>query len=445
MMSITGLVKNENLRCFAARSWQVAWPMTLIMLLEFVIRLTDVIVAGRLGKDIQAAYGPVVSVYFTIVVVANALTVGTVSLVSRLFGSEDRDGLNRAVFSALMATAVAGVLFAVAGVLGAPVIIRILNIPDQVKPFCVPLVQIYAAGLFFQYILITCNGIMRSCNMVVASLKTMTVVCILNVGLNLFLVFETPLGYRGIACATVAAVLVGSLVNLRLVMRLTTGAFTFSKAIVLRILKVGWPMGALQILWQFGSMVLFIILGSLPENRVETIAGFTAGLQVEAFVFFPAYAFNQANAVIIGNLLGEKKQDEAYRSGLITALVGVCLIVLLVIIVVASAWWITPLLSPDPLVSRESAKYLYIALISEPFMALGVILGGGLSGAGVTRGVMIRIALSIWLVRLPLAYLFVVVFGFGAASVWWSMNISQFVQAFLLYRRYSRRDWLVPS
>jgi Na+-driven multidrug efflux pump len=229
------------------------------------------------------------------------------------------------------------------------------------------------------------------------------------------------------------------------VRRLTTGAFVYSKGIIAKIFKIGWPMGALQILWQLGSMVLYIILSALPENRVETIAGFTAGMQVESLVFLPAYAFNQANAVTVGNLLGENKQNEAYKSGLITALIGVCLIMVLVIIVMANAWWITPLLSKDPVVAGESRKYIYIALISEPFMAWGVILGGALSGAGVTRSVMIRIAMSVWLVRLPLAYIFVVFLGFGATSVWWAMNISQFVQAFLLYRRYSRRDWLVVS
>jgi multidrug resistance protein, MATE family len=420
--------------------------MTLIMLFEFFIRLTDVIVAGRLGKNVQAAYGPVVTIYFIIVVVANFMTVGTVSLVSRLFGSYDKEGLSTTIYSVLSATAVAGIAFAAIGIMGAPYIIGILNMPDEVKPICIPLIRIYAAGLFFQYILITCNGIMRSCNMVKDSLKTMSIVSVLNVGLNLLFVFETPLGFRGIALATVTSVMVGSLINLRFViMRLTKGAFGYSKEIVVKVFKIGWPMGALQILWQLGSMVLYVILSALPENRVETIAGFTAGMQVESLVFLPAYAFNQANAVIVGNLLGENKQQEAYKSGLITAFVGVCLIVALVAIVVANAWWITPLLSADPVVARESQKYIFIALISEPFMAWGVILGGALSGAGVTRSVMIRIAMSIWCVRLPLAYLFVVVLGFGAVSVWWAMNISQFVQAFLLYRRYSRRDWLATS
>ena len=75
-------------------------------------------------------------------------------------------------------------------------------------------------------------------------------------------------------------------------------------------------------------------------------------------------------------------------------------------------------------------------------MALWVILGGALNGAGDTRGVMVIVALSLWLVRIPLSYIFVVVFGFGAVSVWWVMNLSQFLMALFMTRRYLKRKWL---
>lgn len=438
-------LKESNIGCFASRSWRVAWPMTLIMFFEFLIGLTDVFVAGRVGKDVQAAYGFVMQVYFIFVVVANALTVGTVSIVSRLFSTNDRDKLNIAIFSSLTSAAVAGSFLAVTGILIAPFLIRFLNIPAQVKPFSVPLVQIYSAGLLFQYLLITSNGVLRSCNMIRHSLRTMSVVCACNIGLIIFFVFGTPLGYKGIALATASAVTIGCIINIRIVARLMTGVKAYSREVIASVAKIGWPMGATQILWQLGSMVLFLILSALPENKVEIIAAFTVGLRIESFIYMPAFAFNLANAVIVGNLLGEKKQDEAYRSGLITALVGVSFVVLLVIVVMANARWITSLLSNNPIVVRETIRYIYVALISEPFMAAGIILGGGLSGAGDTRSVMIRIAGSLWLVRLPLAYILVTVFGFGVLSVWWSMNISQFVQAVLMYRHYSKKKWLAAA
>jgi Na+-driven multidrug efflux pump len=50
--------------------------------------------------------------------------------------------------------------------------------------------------------------------------------------------------------------------------------------------------------------------------------------------------------------------------------------------------------------------------------------------------------MALWLVRIPFCYAFVAILGLGAASVWWAMNASQFVQALLLTRRYVRKEWL---
>ena len=434
-----------SIKAFISRSWSVSWPMTVIMFFEFLIGITDVYIAGRVNKEIQATYGFVYQLYFIFIVVANALTVGTVSVVSRLFTSEDKDELRRAIFSSLTTAAVAGVVLALGGILLTPFIITLMNIPAELKHFTLPFVRIYAIGLLFHYILINSNGLLRSCGMIKRSLKTMGVVCLCNIGLNFFYVFHTPLGYRGIAAATASSVFIGSIINLTHIRKIINGERKYSRAIVRRIINIGWPMGLTQALWQVASMVLFLILSALPEHKVEVLAALTTGLRIESAIYLPAFAFNMANAVIIGNLLGQGKPEEAFRSGLVTATIGVLIVTTMVIAVITNARWIVSSLSHNEIVIRESVRYLYISMISEPFMAWGIILGGGLSGAGDTRSVMLRVALSVWLVRIPLCYLFVVVLGFGATSVWWSMNLSQFVQAFFLSKRYLGKRWLSGS
>lgn len=56
-MGLRQFCRMEDIACFVSRSWQVAWPMTRIMFFEFLIGLTDVYVAGRISKEVQAAYG----------------------------------------------------------------------------------------------------------------------------------------------------------------------------------------------------------------------------------------------------------------------------------------------------------------------------------------------------------------------------------------------------
>jgi putative MATE family efflux protein len=416
--------------------------MTLIMLFDFLIGLTDVYIAGKVSKEIQATYGFVIQLYFILIVIANALTVGTVSVVSRLYTSGNRNDLTRAIFSSLMTATGTGIVLAIAGTFFSPELIHFLNIPEELKYLAISFIEIYSVGLLFHYILINCNGVLRSCDRVKDSLKTQALVCVLNIGLNFFLVFHTPLGFRGIAAATAASVFVGSVINLWKVRSSMPGTKKLSLDLTRKMITIGWPIGLLQVLWQASSMVLFLILSALPEHKVEILAALTTGLRIESVIFLPVFGFNMANAVVVGNLLGEDKQDDAFRSGFITAAIGVLIVTFMVIAVILNARWIASLLSNNEIVIGESMKYIYISMISEPFMAWGVILSGGLNGAGDTRSVLLRIALSVWFVRIPLSYIFVVFFGFGAVSVWWSMNISQFVQAIAISIRYFNKEWL---
>jgi MATE family multidrug resistance protein len=290
--------------------------------------------------------------------------------------------------------------------------------------------------------LINSNGVLRSCNQIKRSLKTMALVCVINIALNFFFLFHTTLGFKGIALATASCVSIGSFVNWTHLKRVTGARKGLSFQIIKKMIQVGWPIGLLQVLWQLASMTLFLILSSLPKNRIEILAAFSTGLRIESAIYLPAFAFNLANAVIIGNFIGEEKKEEAFKSGLVTTLIGVVIITVMAITVIFNARWIASLLSENALVVEEAKKYLYISMLSEPIMAWGIILAGGLNGAGDTRGVLLRVALSVWLVRIPLCYLFVVWLGFGAVSVWWTMNLSQLVQAFLISKRYLSRRWL---
>ncbi len=438
-------LKSSEFRGYLAGSWSVSWPMIFIMFFEFLINLTDVYIAGILGKEIQATVGFVSQIYFVFIVVAYALTIGSVAIVSKLYTAGDRAALSNTIYTILLSVGVAGVVLGLVGIFFAPMLIEILNVPNEVKRNSIPLIEIYAGGLLFHYILINTNGILRSSKMIRSSMRTMALVCALNVLLNFLFVFCTPLGFRGIALSTAVSVFIGSLLNLRHIGRLVERVRTFSYAMLRSVIAVGWPSGLMRILWQIGSTVLFLVISALPENNVEILAAFTNGLRIEAAIFLPAFAFNMANAVVIGNLLGERRETEAFRGGVVTAMIGVCFIVILTVIVVLNARLLATFLSHNRVVIDECVTYIYISMIGEPFMAWAVIISGGLSGAGDTRGIMVIVVLSQWLVRIPLSFLLGISLGFGAEAIWWSMNASIFVHALFMTRRYFRKKWLAAD
>ncbi len=436
LLNDTGILKE---------SWAVSWPMAVIMFFIFLIGFSDVYVAGMFGKEVQAAYGLSSQIYFILSIIVFALTVGAVSILSRLFTSGEKEEFNRTLDSTLLLTFCCGLVASVIGLIFSAPVIRALDVPGELKSMAIDFLRIYSAGLLFNYALIATNGILRACQMIKRSLWTMFVVCLLNIILNFTFAFGTPLGYQGIAVATVVSSIIGVLINMIFVRRLMDGFYKFSWKAAIKIFHIGWPAGLLQVLWQLAALVLYLVLSKLPLHNVEILAAFTNGLKVESAIFLPAFAFNLAAAVLTGNLLGGKKSQQAFHSGLVTAALGVGIVSVLSVLGMVFARPIALLLSKNETVVFECVRYIRISLIFEPFMAWGVILGGCLNGAGDTRGVMKVVSLSIWLVRLPLSYLFGVYFGFGAVAVWWSMNISIIIQTIFLTRRYWRRTWMNSS
>ncbi len=440
-MSLSKIIRDDKVWAIAKESWALSWPLSVIMLYEFLIGITDVYVAGKFGKTAQAAYGFAFQLYFVFILIGIALSVGVVSVISRLYTSEKKEAFSSAVNSSVILVSVCGIIFGLAGLLFSKDIINVINLPTEVKSVIPPLIRTYSLAFLFDYILMTTNGIMRSCGMVKRSLLVMTIVCLLNIPLNFILAFSTPLGLNGIAVATVISIAVGAGLSIYYIKGIVTG-FKFSLALIKNILSISWPSGLLQAFWQIGAIVLFLIIGLLPRNNIEIMAALTNGLKIESAIFLPVFAFSMANAVIVGNLMGKKQAHDTFRAGLITSVMGVAITVVLTLIIMLNAHRIAGFLSDNGVVVSESVNYIYIALISEPIMAWGVILGGGLSGSGDTVSVMLITALTLWLIRIPLGYILGVYFGLGPVAIWWSMNLSVSIQAILITRHYFKKSWI---
>jgi len=439
------IIKNKNIKTIIAECWAVSWPMMFIMLFVLLIGLADVFIAGRFGKEIQAAYGLAFQIYFVFLILAMALSVGAVSVISRLFTSQNHGVVREAISSSLITAIAVGTIFGILGIVFSGPIIMILRVPESIKSFAVTFISLYSVGIIFHYIMMNTNAILRACKMIRASLWTMLIVCILNIGLNFYLSFHTPLAFKGIAISTVISLIIGSVINISFVIRFTKGISRVSLDIVKRIFHISWPSGLLQIFWQLGAMAVFVILSRLPRYNVETMAAFTNGLKIESMIFLPAFAFNMANSVVVGNLLGKKKEQDAFHGGILTALMGSLIVSVLAAIVMINARTIASLLSDNPLVVDRSVQYIIITLLFEPLMAWGVILAGGLNGAGDTRSVATIVSLSVWLIRIPLSYILALHFAYGAIAVWWSMNISIIIQGFFISKRYFSKRWISIS
>lgn len=431
---------NNSVLDYVKNSWSNSWPMVLIMFFEFAIGITDVYIAGKISKEVQASIGFVSQIYFILIVVGNALNMGFVSVASRLFTAE-KQKFYKVSYTAVVSVFFIAIILASIAFILTPFVNNILLPPKELRYYIRSFLDIYIFIIVFHYLLIVTNGILRSSKRMKKSLITMSMVCIINIGTNIFYVFYLGVGFRGLVLSTLTAILAGALINIYHLRDTIFKIRIFDKNLLTKAIGIGWPSSIVQIGWQVASIIIYILISKLPEKNTVFMAAFTNGIRIESIIFLPSFAFSMANAVIVGNLLGEKRYEDAYRNSLWTTIMGCAIISIMTMVVVFNAKNIANLLSKDEDVIKASINYIYISSISEPFMAIGTILIGGLNGAGDTKSTMKRILGSLWGVRIPLAFLGVIL-GFGAYGIWWAMTISIIVQAILIFKRYYSRRWI---
>ncbi|MEW6116785.1 MAG: MATE family efflux transporter [Nitrospirota bacterium] len=430
--------------------WKLSWPMLLIMVFNFLVGLTDIYVAGFISPDVQASVGFVSQIYFLIVLIANAISIGTVALLARELGAGNMHDALAIAKQSILFGILAATGLTTAGVALHREIIAAAGFPVRIRPIAEDFLKIFSLAIGPNYILIITNAIFRSSGEVKKTLFTMSTVSVINIfgcfTLALGLFSFPRLEHTGIGLATASSVTIGMITNFVLLnssrwKSIFTGPWSISTALIKRIVMLSWPAAMLQIAWNAGSLVLYNILGRLGNESITALASLTNGLRIEAVIYLPAFALNMASSVLVGQNLGARNPGRAEKVGWKMAIAGITFISVMALIIFIWAERFAAMVTRDPAVLKETARYLRVNMLSEPFMALSTILGGGLQGAGDTRGTMWIIVIAMWLIRLPLAYILALVLDYGALGVWSAMVTSMSIQGILMTLRFHKGVW----
>lgn len=427
--------------------WQLAWPLVGAMFLQFTVGLMDVYVAGRFGPAPQAAVGFCATVLFFFNAVGTAVGVGLVAVVARAEGAGDAAASRHASRQGLVLAVAVMAPLSAAGVLASPGPGALGFLPREVAEWAASLLPWYAAAALPQTVLVAAAALFRAKGRPLWMLGAAAVAAVLNVLGNFGLAFGLAglpaLGPAGVAAATGLSLLAGAAFSLAglAVDGTLRGSWRPDLSVARRLVGLAWPAGLLQVGWHLGTLVLYAILGRLGAGAVEATAALTNGLRIEAVLYLPAFALNMVAAVLVGQALGAGDPEGAERAG--WRVTAACAAVLTALALPVFLWsrHFAGLLTPDPAVRDATHLYLRFNLLSQPFMALSVCLGGGLQGAGDTRGTMKVVLAALWVLRLPLAAALALASPLGASGVWAAMVASQTVQGLWMAGRFRQGHW----
>jgi multidrug resistance protein, MATE family len=408
----------------------LTFPAALSAMLNNAYRVIDQYAVQWLGVDAQAA---IASCTFVLIAFFAGYTIfasGAISLVARAVGSEQGQEQQRLIGSALTASLLAGIIILSASGVFAPLTVSSLGLSGGLAMQAETYLRWHALFCLPQAVMPTLDAIFIAYGRTRVVLGLQITSSLLNFILNPLCIYTLNFGIGGSAMATGISEGIAVVIGLYQLSRmggLVPSTFRLNRY-ALQIIKIGLPMcwGTLVFAGVYWALLRWVISPLGPHVNAALGIGFSV---LEGFTWPVFWGFSMGIASIVGRCLG--------AGDLVKANVAIKLafkLVSLFGLLAAAVFWfggemLSTLFTNDPKVLQQAVLYAQILAFSQLFVAYEALAEGVLSGAGKTKAIFYWSA-PLNLLRIPCGWLFAVHYGYGAAGIWWVINVSTLCKSF---------------
>ncbi len=435
----------------------LAYPVVLANLLQATVGVVDIWMVSRLGTQSTAAVGLSRQLIMIVLISISGLAVGTRTMAAQFTGGRRPDVVSRVAVQSILLTFFVSVAISLIGVTIGPFLLVAVGAGPEIRALGTPYMQLYFALCIFMIFNFMFNAMLQGAGDMKTPLVIMVVINVIHVFFNYVFIYGVgpfpQMGVPGAALGTMTARFVGTSIGLGV---LFSGRFAVKVSprtsfrpdwdLTWRILRIGIPVAGQNVVRTSANLgFLWVVTNSAAATfqRQANIAAYSIGIQSEAFSFMPALALAIVATTLVGQAQGAGHSEEAERTGWVVGLIGVVAMSFVGLILFVFAPQIIAIFNEagDTLVAEAGIAYLRINAVVEPFLALAIVMRGGLDGAGDTRPPLYYTILSQWLIRLPLSYALVMSLDLGIGGAWYAMAFSTTVQGVLTANRFRSNKW----
>jgi putative MATE family efflux protein len=395
--------------------------------------LADTAIVGHLGRAPLDSLAIANTTLNMTAWAAIFLTTATTSAVAGLAAGRATDRAARAAGAAYLVAAAAGTAVALALIVVAPWVAFLLGAHGPVFAGAVGYLRVSAAGVPFLYLSYAGNGHLIGLADTRTPLRIAVTANVVNVALEVLLVYGLHLGLLGSAWGTDAAqAAAAALYAAASWRRARVRPAKPGRAEVTTLLRDGHRLSVRTVALGVVPLTTTAIaarLGpvALGGQQIATRVWFLLALSLDALAV-PAQVY-------VSSCLGAGDQEGARQVGRRTLRLGLLAGIGLGVVTAALAFWVPVLFTPDPAVRHAAIVALLVAAATQPVAALAFVLDGlilGISDYVAMRRAMILAILA----YVPVAALVLRFHRLGLPGIWVALGLWLAARAALLGRRW---------
>ena len=206
-------------------------------------------------------------------------------------------------------------------------------------------------------------------------------------------------------------------------------------------LRIGVPAAIGQSSMSFGFVIMTALISRLPNAEVA-LAGYGIGDRVLGILFIVTDGLSTGLTTMVGQALGAgvmARTRDLVRKG-ITALVVILAVEAVLLWLVR--YPVVALFIPERQdVIAVGAQFIGAFAVSMPFLGTFFAAMAIYRGSGHNVPTMILGVVRLWVLRIPLSYLFGFILGLGADGVWWGMSLSNVLAGLVAWGFLLSKGW----
>lgn len=424
-------------------------PAIIEMGLNTLLGVVDTIMISQfIGKEALSAVGFANQIVYALIFIFSSFNTGAIALISRSFGERNFDRLKHVANQNNSLNFFIGFVIFFTAKLFNSYIFTIFDIPVEVFNDAVDYFDIILWGFIPMFISFSFGALLRGAGDTKTPMKITAIANLLNVIGNYVLITGfgpfPELGITGAAISTslsrvIAVILYIYVIYIRNSEIKLKPQFILDKEIIKPLWKISLPGGIEQALMQVSFVVLSVIISSLD---IIAEASFRILIQIESLSFMPAIGVSIATATLVGKSLGEKDVHKANHIGFLSVMLGTVWALFIGLIFILFPHQILTIFSSDTSIIEYGAPIMLFLGVNQLGLNYVIIISGALRGAGDTTFVMLNTVLRLWLLFIPLSYLFITVFNYGVVGLWYAEILSFIITGPVLFFRFRGQKWV---
>lgn len=405
-----------------------ALPLMLGNLLQQCYNIADTLIVGRvLGARALAAVGSSYALMVFITSVFIGLCMGCSALFSIHYGARDLKALRRSLFSSILIIGATTLVLNAVSLVFLDPIIRIMQTPSEIEQLTHDYLFIVFLGMVPVCVYNFYAFLLRAIGNSVVPLVFLAVSVVLNIALDLALIFGLGMGVEGAALATVAAQSVAA-VGLYIYTKrsfpelsLTRSDCKADGASLRRVASWSFLTCLQQSVMNFG---ILMVQGLVNSFGTAVMAAFAAAVKIDSFAYMPVQDFGNAFSTFIAQNFGAGRADRI-RRGIRSAVVVTTLFALTVSVLV---FWLSPWLM-SLFVPEDGSEIIaigveYLRIEGSFYVGIGYLfLLYGLYRAVALPSMSVVLTVVSLGTRVALAYALAAIPSVGYTGIWWSVPI----------------------